>query len=59
MFGAQEQRDMATLDRMSGFESQARADIANANMAGAANTAGMISGIGSLAGAVIGAQGGS
>ena len=57
MFGAQEQRDMATLDRMSGFESQARADIANANMAGAASTAGMISGIGSLAGAVIGAGG--
>jgi len=57
MFGAQEQRDMATLDRMSGFESQARADMANANMAGAANTAGMISGIGSLAGAVIGAGG--
>lgn len=57
MFGAQEQRDMATLDRMSGLESQARADIANANMAGAANTAGMISGIGSLAGAVIGAGG--
>mgnify|MGYP003644706779 CR=1 FL=1 len=59
MFGAQEQRDMATLDRMSGQESQARADIANANMSSAANTAGMISGIGSLAGAVIGAQGGS
>ena len=57
MFGAQEQRDMATLDRMSGLESQARADIANANMAGAASTAGMISGIGSLAGAVIGAGG--
>jgi hypothetical protein len=57
MFGAQEQRDMATLDRMSGLESQARADIANANMAGAANTAGMISGIGNLAGAVIGAGG--
>jgi hypothetical protein len=57
MFGAQEARDMATLDRMSGLESQARADIANANMAGAANTAGMISGIGSLAGAVIGAGG--
>jgi len=57
MFGAQEQRDMAALDRMSGLESQARADIANANMAGAANTAGMISGIGSLAGAVIGAGG--
>ena len=57
MFGAQEQRDMATLDRMSGLESQARAGIANANMAGAANTAGMISGIGNLAGAVIGAGG--
>jgi len=57
MFSAQEARDMATLDRMSGFQSQARADIANANMAGAANTAAMISGIGNLAGAVIGAGG--
>lgn len=54
MFGAQEARDMATLDRMAGFESQARVDMANANAAQAASTAGMISGLGNIAGAVIG-----
>jgi len=45
MFGAQEQRDMATLDRMQGGIDQANQNLANANMAGASATAGMISGI--------------
>ena len=53
-FQAQEQRDMATLDRMSGQESQARQDIANANAASAASTAGIISSVTSLAGAGLG-----
>ena len=51
MFGAQENRDMATLDRMSGQESQARQDIANANAASAAATAGVMSSITSVAAA--------
>ena len=51
MFGAQEARDMATLDRMSGQESQARQDIANANAASAAATAGVMSSITSVAAA--------
>jgi hypothetical protein len=51
MFGAQENRDMATLDRMSGQESQARQDIANANAARAAATAGIMSSITSVAAA--------
>ena len=54
MFGAQEARDMATLDRMSGQESQARQDIANANAASAASTAGIISSVTSLAAAGLG-----
>ncbi len=53
MFGAQEARDMATLDRMAGFESQARVDRANANAAQASNTAATISGIGNMAGSLI------
>ena len=53
-FQAQEQRDMATLDRMSGQESQARQDIANANAASAASTAGLISSVTSLAAAGLG-----
>ena len=53
-FQAQEQRDMATLDRMSGQESQARQDIANANTASAASTAGIISSVTSLAAAGLG-----
>ena len=48
MFGAQENRDMATLDRMSGQESQSRQDIANANAASAAATAGVMSSITSV-----------
>ena len=51
MFGAQENRDMATLDRMSGQESQARQDIANANAASAAATAGVMSSITGVAAA--------
>jgi len=51
MFNAQENRDMATLDRMSGQESQARQDIANANSANAAATAGIMSSITSVASA--------
>lgn len=51
MFNAQENRDMATLDRMSGQESQARQDIANANAANAAATAGIMSSITSVAAA--------
>jgi len=62
-FQQQENRDMATLDRMSGQQSQARQDIANANMAGAQATAGMISGITSSVGGLMGsgafAKGGS
>ena len=63
MFGAQENRDVATLNRMSGQQSQARQDMANANMAGAQSTAGMIGGITSTIGGVMSsgafAQGGS
>ena len=63
MFGAQENRDVATLDRMSGQQSQARQDIANANMAGASAQAGMISGITSSVGGLMSsgafAQGGT
>ena len=62
-FQQQENRDMATLDRMSGQQSQARQDIANANMAGAQSTAGMISGITSSVGGLMSsgafAEGGS
>jgi hypothetical protein len=45
MFGAQETRDMATLDRMQGGVDQANTNAANANMAGAQSMAGMISGV--------------
>ena len=51
MFGAQEARDMATLDRMQGGIDQANQNAANANMAGAQSTAGMISGVTSVIGA--------
>ena len=56
MFGAQENRDMASLDRLSAQETQARANIAQANQSGAASMAGAISGIGNIAGAYLGAQ---
>ena len=45
VFGAQEQRDMATLDRMQAGIDQANQNAANANMAKATSTAGMITGI--------------
>jgi len=51
MFGAQETRDMATLDRMQGGIDQANQNAANANMAGAQSMAGMISGVTSVIGA--------
>ena len=51
MFGAQEARDMATLDRMQAGIDQANQNVANANMAGAQSTAGMISGITGVIGA--------
>lgn len=56
MFGTQEARDMATLDRMAGFESQARVNQANANAAQAANTAGVLSGLGNIAGSLISSE---
>jgi len=57
MFGAQETRDMATLDRMSGQESQSRQDMANAQMANSAADAAMISGVSSMAAAKIKSSG--
>ncbi len=56
-FQAQEGRDQATLDRMAAGLTQASVNQANANAAGAANTAAIIGGVGDIAGAVIG-QGG-
>ena len=54
---------MATLDRMSGQESQARADMANAQTAQQAATGAMISGVSSAATGLLGsgafAEGGS
>ena len=50
MFGAQENRDMITLDRMSGQEDQARQDIASANAAQQAAIGSMISGVSSAVG---------
>jgi len=54
MFGAQEARDMAMLDRMQGGIDQAGVNQANANAASAANTAAMIGGISSMTGALLG-----
>ncbi len=54
MFSTQENRDMATMSRMSGQEAQARQDIANANAAQQAATAGIISGVGGIVTAGIG-----
>ena len=54
MFGAQENRDMATLDRMQSGIDQANVNSANANMAKAASTSGMISGITSSVGDALG-----
>ena len=54
MFGAQENRDMATLDRMQSGIDQANVNSANANMAKASSTSGMISGITSSVGDALG-----
>jgi len=63
MFNAQETRDMATLDRMQGGLDQSNQNAANANMANAQATAGMISGITSSVGGLMSsgafAEGGS
>jgi len=56
-FQAQEGRDQATLDRMAAGLTQASANQANANAAQAASTGAIISGVGNMAGAVIGAGG--
>tara|TARA_R110001599_G_scaffold347695_1_gene574239 strand:- start:4780 stop:5565 length:786 start_codon:yes stop_codon:yes gene_type:complete len=53
VFGAQEQRDMATLDRMQSGIDQANTNAANANMAGAQAQAGMITGITSSVGGLM------
>tara|TARA_R110002073_G_scaffold157918_1_gene313280 strand:- start:1852 stop:2589 length:738 start_codon:yes stop_codon:yes gene_type:complete len=54
MFSTQENRDIATMNRMSGQEAQARQDISNANAAQQAATAGIISGVGGIVTAGIG-----
>ena len=54
MFGAQEARDMAMLDRMQGGIDQAGVNQANANAANAASTAAMIGGVSSMTGALLG-----
>ena len=63
MFSTQENRDMATLDRMQAGIDQANTNAANANMAGAQATAGMISGVTSSVGGLMSsgafAEGGS
>ena len=53
-FQQQENRDMATLDRMQAGIDQANVNQANANMASASATAGMISGVTSSVGSLIG-----
>jgi len=54
MFNAQESRDMATLDRMQAGIDQANVNQANANMAGATSIAGMIGGVTSSIGGLLG-----
>ena len=56
-FQAQEERDQAKLDRLSAGLTQANANIANANAAGAAATSAAISGVGNIAGSLIGSLG--
>jgi hypothetical protein len=53
-FQAQEGRDQAKLDRMAAGLTQASADQANANAAGAASLSAAISGVGNIASAYIG-----
>jgi hypothetical protein len=57
-FGAQENRDNAKLDRLSGSLDQARVDISNANAAQAANTSAVISSVGNIGAAAAGGIGG-
>ena len=54
MFSTQENRDIATMNRMSGQEAQSRQDIANANASQQAAMAGIISGVGGIVTAGIG-----
>ena len=56
-FQAQEQRDQAKLDRLAAGLTQAQANQANANAAGAAATSAAISGVGNIAGSLIGSLG--
>ena len=56
-FGAQENRDQATLDRLSGQESQARQDIASSNAAQQAAVGSMIGAVGAVGAAKVGAMG--
>ena len=56
-FNAQENRDFATLDRLSGQESQARQDIASANAAQQAAIGSMIGGVSSAVGGKLAAGG--
>jgi len=53
-FGAQEERDNAKLDRLSGQETQARTNIAQANQNQASAISGAVSGIGNIASAYVG-----
>ena len=57
VFGAQETRDMATLDRMSGMQSQAAQNAANARMESAAIMGSVIQGVSGMAAAKIGQSG--
>jgi len=57
-FNAQEARDQQTLDRMSGQESQARQNIAQANSDQQAAISGMISGVSSAVGGKLSSGGG-
>jgi hypothetical protein len=57
-FNAQENRDMMTLDRLSGQQDQARQDIASQNAAQQAAIGSMISGVSSAVGGKLAAGGG-
>jgi hypothetical protein len=58
-FGAQEERDVAKLNRLAGQEAQARSDQAQAQNNQAAAIGGMTSAFGSIAGSAMGAFGGA
>ena len=57
VFGAQEDRENAKLDRLSGQESQARAEKAQANQNSAAAWSGALQGVGNIGAAYVGAAG--